>query len=186
MAFAKAAWALGGGALVYMLAIMGERMAAGAPAVGIGALYAARGLGTGVGPLATRKWLPNEARWPLMLGIGIAISGLAYISVGALPWGFWILLVVAFAHAPSGANWVASSVLLQKRTVDRYRGRVFATEWLLVTLADSLSILTASLLMETGLLSLRAGVLSFGGVQVLCGLVWLLLVVPRERRSASR
>lgn len=183
MAFAKAAWATGGGALVYMLAILGERVAAGAPAMGIGLLYAARGLGTGFGPLAVRQWLPDETRWPAMLGLGVIISGAVYMAVGAAPWGLWITLLVALAHAPSGANWVASSVLLQKRTVDRYRGRVFATEWLLVTLADSLSILGASALLELGLVDLRSGILLFGAIQVVCGLIWQWQVVPRERRE---
>jgi MFS family permease len=184
MAFAKATWALGGGALVYMLAMMGEEVAAGSPAVGIGILYAARGFGTGVGPLAVRRWVPNEAMWPMLLGLGVAVSGVSYMLVGALPWGLWILALIAVAHAPSGANWVASSVLLQKRTVDKYRGRVFSTEWLLVTLADSVSILSASLLMEAGVLGLRSGIVVFGAVQILCGLAWVILVVPRERQSA--
>jgi len=184
MAFAKSTWALGGGALVYMLALMGEEMAGMAPAVGIGVLYAARGLGTGVGPLAVRKWVPNEALWPFLLGLGVAVSGISYMMVGALPWGLWILVLIAVAHAPSGANWVASSVLLQKRTVDRYRGRVFSTEWLLVTLADSVSILTASLLMEAGLMGLRSGIVVFGAVQIVSGLAWITLVVPEERQTS--
>jgi hypothetical protein len=184
MAFAKATWALGGGALVYMLAMLGQEFAAGTPAVGIGILYAARGFGTGVGPMAVRKWVPDETFWPLLLGLGVVASGVAYMLIGGAPWGLWVLALVAIAHAPSGANWVASSVLLQKRTVDRYRGRVFSTEWLLVTLADSMSILAASLLMEAGWLGLRSGIALFGGVQILSGLVWILVVVPREKRSA--
>ena len=96
------------------------------------------------------------------------------------------LVLVALAHAPSGANWVASSVLLQKRTVDRFRGRVFSTEWLLVTLADSASILTASLLMEAGVLDLRTGILAFGMLQMACGAVWILVIVPKERQFALR
>jgi len=182
MAFAKASWALGGGALVYMLAMMGEQVASMAPAVGIGVLYAARGFGTGVGPLAVRKWVSNEAVWPFLLGLGVTISGISYMAIGSVPWGLWILVLIAVAHAPSGANWVASSVILQKRTVDKYRGRVFSTEWLLVTLADSVSILAASLLMETGLLGLRSGIVVFGLVQVICGLLWLAVVVPSERQ----
>ena len=184
IAFAKATWALGGGALVYMLAMMGEEVAPATPAVGIGILYAARGFGTGVGPLAVRKWMPTEVLWPWLLGLGVAVSGISYMLVGALPWGLWILVVIAVAHAPSGANWVASSVLLQKRTVDKYRGRVFSTEWLLVTLADSVSILSASLLMEAGVLGLRSGIVVFGAVQILCGLAWVILVVPQESQSA--
>ena len=184
IAFAKATWALGGGALVYMLALMGEEVAAAAPAVGIGILYAARGLGTGVGPLAVRKWVPDERWWPVLLGLGVAASGLAYMMVGIVGWQgwVWVLILITLAHAPSGANWVASSVLLQKRTVDKFRGRVFSTEWLLVTVADSLSILLASLMMEAGVLDLRIGIVVFGAVQVLCGLLWFAFVVPSERR----
>ena len=182
MAFAKATWALGGGALVYMLAMMGEEVAAAAPAVGIGILYTARGFGTGVGPLAVRQWVPDERLWPVLLGLGVAASGLSYMLVGVVPWGPLVLVLIAIAHAPSGANWVASSVLLQKRTVDKFRGRVFSTEWLVVTVADSLSILIASLLMEAEILDLRTGIVVFGAVQVLCGLLWFALVVPSERQ----
>jgi len=107
------------------------------------------------------------------------------MMVGVVRWGGWVLVLIAIAHAPSGANWVASSVLLQKRTVDRFRGRVFSTEWLLVTVADSLSILIASLLMEAGILDLRTGIVAFGAVQVLCGLLWFALVVPNERQYSQ-
>jgi len=118
-----------------------------------------------------------------MMGIGILISGLCYFAVGAVPWLLAIAVLVVLAHAPSGANWVASTVLLQKRTVDSYRGRVFSAEWLAVTVADSVSILTASLLLESGLISLRTGILIFAVVQILCGALWIGLVVPAERRE---
>ena len=76
-----------------------------------------------------------------------------------------------------------STVLLQKRTEDRFRGRVFATEWLLVMLADTVSILAASLFLETGLLELRATFQAFALLQIFCGVLWIALVVPKERRS---
>ena len=183
MALAKSTWSLGGGALVYMLALLGEAAMPGSPALGIGLLYGVRGLGTGIGPVAVRSWLPDERQWPLMMGIGIVISGLCYAAVSVTPWiGIGALLVV-LAHAPSGANWVASTVLLQKRTADAYRGRVFSAEWLAVTLADSVSILTASLLLESGTISLSSGVLIFAVVQILCGTLWTWFVVPAERRA---
>ena len=119
-----------------------------------------------------------------MLGLGIAATGVTYLIIGALPWTLWIAVLVVIAHAPSGANWVASTVLLQKRTVDEFRGRVFATEWLLITLADSVSILAASILLETGVLDLRYGLVVFGLVQVVSGVVWLYLVVAPEREAA--
>ncbi len=178
---AKAVWSLGGGGLVYMLALMGEDIASLSAAVGIGILYGARGFGTGVGPVVMRQFLPDECKWPLMLGLGIVGTGVTYMTIGFLPWTLWIAVLVALAHAPSGANWVASTVLLQERTVDEYRGRVFSTEWLLITLADSVSIVVASLLLETDILTLRTGLIAFGALQVVCGWAWIVLVVPPER-----
>jgi uncharacterized membrane protein len=94
-----------------------------------------------------------------------------------------VCALVIFAHAASGGNWVLSTVILQKRTEDRYRGRVFSTDWLLVMSAESLSILVGSALLELGWLTLEDAVLVFGGLQVLCGLGWLAVIVPRERRD---
>ncbi len=185
MALAKSTWSLGGGALVYMLALLGEGLMPSSPALGIGLLYGLRGLGTGIGPVAVRTWLPDEKQWPLLMGLGIVISGLCYLAVGVVPSLVVIALLVILAHAPSGANWVASTVLLQRRTEDRFRGRVFSAEWLAMTLADSVSILTASLLLESGAVTLRSGVMVFAGVQIVCGALWTVLVVPAERRASQ-
>lgn len=185
MALTKATWALGGGGLIYMLALQGELVVPEAPALGIGLLYAARGVGTGIGPVLLRWLLPSESLWPVMIGLGVMVSGIMYIGVGLVPAYLTLLmLLVLVAHTPSGANWVASSVLLQKRSEDRFRGRVFGTEWLLVTLADSVSILAASVLLQRGLLDLRSAVVCFGAVQVACGLMWMLWVAPREQLPA--
>jgi MFS family permease len=185
MALAKSTWSLGGGALVYMLALLGEGLMPGSPALGIGLLYGLRGLGTGIGPVAVRTWLPDEKQWPFLMGLGIVISGLCYLAIGVVPSLVVIALLVILAHAPSGANWVASTVLLQRRTEDRFRGRVFSAEWLAMTLADSVSILTASLLLESGAVTLRSGVMVFAGVQIVCGALWTVLVVPAERRASQ-
>jgi hypothetical protein len=182
MAMAKATWAVGGGGLVYMLALLGEKLNPAAPAVGMGVLYSARGLGTGIGPVVMRKFLPQESKWPAMMGLGIVASGVGYLFIGSITWSIVLAVVVVLAHAPSGANWVASSVLLQKRTEDRFRGRVFATEWLAISFVDSLSILGASLLLEWADVTLRTAILVFAGIQIASGLIWLLLVVPAERR----
>ena len=125
--------------------------------MGIGLLYAARGLGTGIGPIAARAGVA-ERHWPTMFGLGLAVTGLCYLTVGRVGWGVWLPLLVVLAHAPSGANWVASTVLLQKRTPDRYRGRVFATEWLLITLVDAVAILAVAALLETGWATLRQAI----------------------------
>ncbi len=184
IAFTKAAWSLGGGALVYMLALLGPVLAPAAPAIGIGWLYALRGVGTGIGPIVARMYIPNRRFWPAMMGIGIMVTGVVYLLVSRMPWTWWVLVPVVVAHTTSGANWVTSTVLLQERTEDGFRGRVFATEWLLLTLADTVSILAASILLERGILDLRQGFMLFAGVQVVCGGLWLLTVARKEAAAS--
>jgi len=180
IALAKATWAIAGGGLVYMLTLLGEAMSPAAQSVGIGILFAARGLGTGIGPVAARALFKNRAHWPALLGGCIVFSGICYALVGFLPWTYLVAVFVVLAHASSGANWVFATVLLQERTADRYRGRVFATEWLFVMLADTLSILTASLLLESSFFDLRISFRVFALAQILAGMVWILTVVPRD------
>ena len=190
-AFSKATWAVAGGALVYMLALLGDRIAPSALGAGIGVLFMARGIGTGIGPVVVRALFQERRAWPTVIGGAIVLCGLCYIGVGLVPWSDRLVVVAAvcalvvMGHAASGGNWVLSTVILQKRTDDRYRGRVFSTEWLLVTSAESLSILVGSVLLEGGWMTLEGAVLTFGGLQVLSGLAWLLIIVPRERRDEA-
>lgn len=185
IAFAKATWAAAGGGLVFMLTLLGEALSPQATAVGIGVLFATRGLGTGLGPIIARAVFLDRAQWPAVIGACILLSGIAYAAIGFVAWTYLVTGFILVAHAASGANWVLATVMLQKRTVDRLRGRVFATEWLLVMLGDSVSILIASGLLETSVLSLPSAFAAFGIVQSLCGLAWLVLVVPKERSDET-
>ena len=185
IALTKATWAIAGGALVYSLTLLGDEVAPTALAAGIGILFAARGLGTGIGPIVARAVFKDQSRWPLVMGLFIMFSGLCYSVVSLIPWTLaTVIALVVLAHSTSGANWVMSTVMLQKRTEDRFRGRVFATEWLLVMLADTASILLASLFLEIGWFDLRASFLAFATLQILCGVLWVLIVVPKERKSS--
>lgn len=179
---AKAAWAVGGGATVYMLTLLGEEVMPGAQAAGIGALLFARGIGTGIGPVVARHLFVDPRRWPMVLGGCIVASGLCYATIGFHAWPVGLMLAVAGAHAASGANWVFSTVMLQQRTIDAYRGRVFASEMLLVLGTESLSILAASILLESRTISLHQAFLLFALMQALSGLVWASQVVPAEKR----
>ena len=182
IAFAKATWAVGGGGLVLALALIGDRLFPSAGTTGIGVLFAARGLGTGLGPVLARSLFRDARRWPAVLGACVVVSAVAYAGVavaGDVRWA--IVALVVLAHAASGANWVLSTTLLQDRAEDRYRGRVFATDWLLVTLVQSVSIVATSLLLESGL-GVGAVVLGLAVVEGGAGVLWLLTVVPAEAR----
>ncbi len=187
MATTKAVWAMGGGGLVFLLALLGESVNPEAASVSIGILFAARGVGTGIGPMMVRAWVRDERKWPPIIGTCIVMTGVGYMIAGwmaaVFTASFIVALPVMLAHTAGGANWVFSTVLLQQRVVDQFRGRVFATEWLLVMGMESISIFLASLILELGLLSLVQVVILFGGICAVAGSFWLFLVVPAEKRD---
>lgn len=185
IALAKATWAVGGGATVYMLTLLGQEVMPGAEAAGIGVLFFARGLGTGIGPIVSRVLFKDQRTWPAVLGASIAVSGIFYATIGWTASVMWIIFAVVAAHAASGANWVFATVLLQQRSVDRLRGRVFGSEWLFVLFMESVSILLASIVLEMAWLNLQQTFICFALVQVICGILWLFIIVPAERKDSQ-
>jgi MFS family permease len=184
IALAKALWTVGVGGIYYLFVIIAPTLAPQAPSTAIGLLYAAAGLGTGIGPVLARALLP-ERLWPLALGAAMAIGGVVYAVFSQLPWALPVIVLVVLAHAAGGANWVMSTVLLQRRTEDRYRGRVFANEMLGLTLVNAATIAAASLALEAGL-DPRTAVLAWAGVQVAVGTAYFLWAAASERRLAAR
>jgi MFS family permease len=139
--FVKAGWGLAGGVLL-LLTIFGQRVfpLAGGSAGGIGVLYAARGIGAGLGPIALR-WIIGQqpARLRQAIGPAFFMVGGFYVALAWAP-SLWVAaLCVLLAHFGGSILWVFSTVLLQMEVPDRFRGRVFATELALVTLMSSAS-----------------------------------------------
>lgn len=168
------------GGLVYLLIIVSEEVLM-MGSIGLGLLYAARGIGTGVGPLIGRRLFSNEKDWVMVMGGAILTTGLMYIIVGWTS-SIWVMIVfVLLAHSASGANWVMSTVLLQQRTIDTYRGRIFSTEWLLFTIGNSISTIIAALCLEFDLITVKPLIMIYGGIMVLAGIVWSLTVTKKEK-----
>ncbi len=169
------------GALVYMLILVSEEILM-LGSIGLGLLYSARGLGTAVGPVLIRRFFSDERRWVMMMGLAMITVGTLYLIIGSLE-VIWVMLVLVFvAHTASGANWVMSTVLLQKRSPDAFRGRIFSSEWLLFTFSHATSVTIASLVMEYDLLTLRQAIWLFAAGLVIAGSIWLLVVARKEAR----
>jgi MFS family permease len=117
----------------------------------LGLIYVASGIGTGVGPLVMRRWLGDAPR-RLMLGISLGFlflaGGLWWISTvdGLLP----LLTATVVRTLGTGTLWVFSAALLQTIVPDRFRGRVFAFEFAMLTLTQSISVLAAGALVDAG------------------------------------
>lgn len=169
------------GALVYMLILVSEEVLM-MGSIGLGLLYAARGFGTAIGPVLIRRYGGNEKYWVAYMGAAMITSGFLYMIIGNIS-VIWIMVGLVFmSHCASGANWVMSTVLLQKRSPDAFRGRIFSSEWLLFTASHSFSVILASLIMEFDILTLRDAIQVFAAAQMCAGIVWLLIAGRSEKR----
>jgi MFS family permease len=172
----KPAWGLGGGILT-LLAVFGERIfpvgkdAAG----GIGVLFAARGIGTAVGPIVARR-ISGEVNRRMQASIGIAflIGGVFYILFGSATSFVFALVVLGIAHCGGSILWVFSTVILQRAVVDSFRGRVFAAEMALVTLTMAASNYVTGELLDRFNISPRIVTVGVGTFFMLPGLVWFI------------
>lgn len=167
------------GALTYMLILVSEEILL-MGSVGLGLLYSARGIGTGMGPIIGRRLFPNESDWIKVMGLCMIFTGGMYIIVGFTTSLILMLVFVLLAHTSSGANWVMSTVLLQRRTPDTFRGRVFSTEWLLFTLAQSVSVLMASALLENDIFTIQQLLVVFGVLLAAAGIIWGITITRQE------
>lgn len=148
--------------------------------IGLGLLYSARGIGTGIGPIIGRRLFSDEKDWVMVMGIAITFCGLMYMVVGFVNQLVLMLIFVLLAHAASGANWVTSTVLLQKRTQDTFRGRIFSTEWLLFTIGSSISTMIASLILELDIMGVQPLIIVYGGIMAIGGIVWSFTITKSE------
>lgn len=167
------------GALVYLLILIAEDILL-MGSIGLGVLYAARGVGTGFGPVIGRRIFQEESSWVKAMGYCMIFAGISYAFVSGLESIVWISLLVTSAHLASGSNWVMSTVLLQRRAPDTFRGRVFSTEWLLFTLSQSVSVTFAALMLEFDILTIRQTVLLFSILLIAIGVFWLTKIAPAE------
>ena len=180
----KAGWGVAGGVLLIMT-VLGQRVfpVGGSAAAGIGVLYAARGLGAGIGPILARAWLgqqPDEMR--RAIAPSYFLVSVFYLM---LSWSPTILLASAAvigAHAAGSVLWVFSTVLLQMSVPDRFRGRVFSAELALLMIISAASSYACAYAMDVWGASPFLLTRVLGVVFVLPALGWLLI----ERRQFSK
>ena len=114
--------------------VAGADLGIGDLAAGVGLLYLARGIGTGIGPIIARSVFKDATRWPSIVAWMIVLSGAIYMFAPfALETAPLLFVIVLLAHAGSGVNWVLSTVLTQMWVEDEVRGRVTSADMLLMS-----------------------------------------------------
>lgn len=154
----------------------------------LGLIYAAVGIGTGVGPIVVRRWLGDS--WDVILkavSIGYFAMTVGTLGLALAPSLGWVLGATTIRGIGTGAIWVFSAVLLQILIPDRLRGRVFAFEFAAFTLTQSLSTLWAGYAYDNLGWSLSQVLLSAATGSVVILTVWALfyLRVRHRPRFAS-
>jgi MFS family permease len=141
--------------------------------ISLGLLYAAAGIGTGLGPVLARRITGDR---PRPLGIAIAAGyalGAAGLFMSAPLASFALVLFGNGLRAfGGGINWVFSTQLLYQLSPDRMRGRVFSTEFALFTLASAIGAAGGGWALDgAGIdLGLLLGILGLGAL--LPGALW--------------
>lgn len=149
----------------------------------VGLVYAARGLGAMLGPVVLRRVLLNREHWlHPVLALSMVVYGLAYFMVGWVPSYSLALPLVTIAHIAGGGNWAMSNVALQSVVPDSLRGRVFAADVMIATLAVSLSQLGAGAALDYA--NPRFVVMGCALVTLVYGIGWRLVTRgPAFRRE---
>jgi MFS family permease len=178
------------GANNVLLPILGERMFpvkldaldhSRQALLGMSVLMGARGAGALLGPLAAAPWAgERESRLRRGILAGFVAAAVGYCTLGLSTSLALALAAVAFAHAGTSTNWVFSTTLLQTYTEDRFRGRVFAADYGLCTLAVSASSYLAGVLLDHGV-SPRTLALALGLAMVVPGAAWALALRATRR-----
>jgi len=142
------------------------------------------GLGTGFGPLLLAHWL-GDSRSAMLKAITISFI-LHFIGIFGLGFAenlYMVSITTLIRGFGSGALWVFSSSLLQQLVDDRFRGRVFAFDFTMLTLAQSISTLSVGLAMDSFGLDIPIILFYMGCIGVITTLIWGLFHM--KNRSIS-
>ena len=139
----------------------------------LGAIYFVTGLGTGLGPIFMRRLLGDRPR-RLMLGItlGFALLAVGLFGLGIAPTLPLYLTATVVRTVGTGTLWVFSAALLQMVVPDSYRGRVFAFEFAMLTLTQSISIFAAGYMLDSLGLDVRQVTVVMAVTGVVVFVIW--------------
>jgi MFS family permease len=179
---AKSTFGVGTG-VILLLAVFGATVFE-AGDVGIGVLFAARGLGALLGPFLARAVFGFDERG-LITGIGVAfflfLGG--YLLLPMAP-GLAVAAGLIFvAHIGGGAQWTLSTTGLQRATPDAVRGRIFSVDYGLVTFVAAISTIVAGVV--TSVYGPAAAIYALAIPSALAATGWVIWTRPLRRRNGA-
>jgi MFS family permease len=158
----------------------------GGGGISLGIMYAVAGVGTGIGPIVTRRFTGDQSHL-LRIAIGVAylicIIGLLII---APLWGFVAVLLGSFLRAiATGINWVFSTQLLLQIVPSKIRGRVFSTEFAFFTLANAIGTAASGWILDNTMVGLSGLIFIMVLITVIPGIFWGWWNVMERKKKES-
>jgi hypothetical protein len=116
--------------------------------MGIGLLFAARGIGALLGPFVIRAFIKRDDAQYRAITLCVLAFGAGYMVLGFSKTLTIGLAGILLAHLGGGAAWQVSTYGLQREAPDWIRGRIFSADYGFLTLTMSLSSLAAGMLSD--------------------------------------
>ncbi|MCB8923717.1 MAG: MFS transporter [Ardenticatenaceae bacterium] len=145
--------------------------------VTLGIVYVISGLGTGIGPIFLRRIFGDAYHrmlWAVAVGFVLLSGGILGLSISPSLGIFSFATLVRTVG--SGVVWVFSAALLQMLVPDSLRGRVFAFEFAVLTLTQSISTYLAGFFQDNLGLSVRQTTAIFGITGLVMSALWLIFM----------
>ena len=115
-------------------------------------LLGCRGLGSALGPMIAGRFAhSNEKRLRMGILAGFLLAAAGYLLLGISHSLLAASAAVTLAHGGGSIVWVFSTTLLQMKTDDRFRGRVFSADFAFSMLVLSTTNFYAGILVDKGM-----------------------------------
>lgn len=178
-----AALTVNGAFQVLQVVITGEVFVIGeGGGLSLGLMYMAVGVGTGVGPIVARLFTGDRdraLRRAIVLGFGLVSLGAA---ITATLDNFGAVLIGNMLRGIGvGVNWVFSTQLLLQLLPDRVRGRIFSTEFAILTLSNALGAAVGGWGLDHTALGIGGMLWVMAGLVLIPGVLWFFWVLFGRR-----
>lgn len=146
--------------------------------ISLGVMYACVGVGSGLGPVLARS-ITGDRQRPLQIAIFASYVVMAIgLTMVATLHSFGAVLVGTLVRSMGGGTlWVFSTQLLLQLVPERVRGRVFSTEYALLTLSMAMSAGVAGWSLDQTTLGISGLLTWMSGAVLVPGALWALWTI---------
>ncbi len=164
------------------LFVMGE---GGATSLGI--MWAVAGLGTGIGPILSRRITRDRERAIRLILPPMYLLAALGLIVAAQLTSFGIVLVGMFLRTFAvGAIWVFTTQLLYQLVPENYQGRVFAVEIALFTLGSAISGAVGGWILDSSPIDLSGMMYLMAASALIPAVLWSIWIRGPAKEQTSR